>query len=702
MIMNTTPSLTRILILTADPSNEARLRLDREIREIRESWKRSRLRDQHELVDNLATRPGDLQSALRDARPAIVHFGGHGSGPGGLVLEDGQGLARLVSSDALAGLFRLFEGQVLCVILNSCHSAAQAEVIVQYVPYVVGMTHEIGDDAAICFSRGFYDALFDGEPFERAFEFGCNQIALDSLPPGISAALKDRHVGPEKGSVVGALPEYLKPELLVRADFFIRCHPSDEGQIKKELVESLKRAGQRVTGDWLFRGRGADSTAHEVSLRISRHVLVVWTRDWCDDTETRLGPPLAPDDSRVRVLVWEDIPPPDGLPRPAVYDFSQPQQRRDPLLRLFTDLELPVEASSTELTQTALEGLDALRKLMETDEVRDAVRLVLTTLTRARNDIIELNRWKQLHDLLHGLNVQFPPLLERKDELKKTLAVPEEDQSPEDQQRAVERCWRKVREVVNQPILPSLRVLVKYAGPPDFQPAEVPWVAILKVAQEGLDSGSKNKDLKALLRGVELLGSVLGQWMPKVNQELFDAAKRGVPIGTLVGNLETIAQAMGSLTFTPEATGRVEEFRRGITALRPLHSRLQNLVDGHNYLQTIDSLTIQLDDPEVTAEAIDAVWKGVAPTLALLASGAGDDWVGELGRQGVDVDQKIPPALGEGSERKALSWLREAFSDFRSQLASAFLLADQTLKKFIEDLQTIRESLTKAIEGMRQ
>src|SRR3989442_1294439 len=108
---------------------------------------------------------------------------------------------------------------------------------------------------------------------------------------------------------------------------------------------------------------------------------------------------------------------------------------------------------------------------MQTDDVREAVRLVLTTLTRARDDIGELNRWKQLHDLLHGLNGQFPLIEERTKALKKSVAVPDEDQSPEDQQRAIDGCWWDVREVVNQWILPSLQVLVDHAGPPVFQRA---------------------------------------------------------------------------------------------------------------------------------------------------------------------------------------------------------------------------------------
>jgi hypothetical protein len=43
----------------------------------------------------------------------------------------------------------------------------------RHVEYVVGMRTEIGDDAAIEFSVGFYLGLFEGDSFPRAFKRGC-------------------------------------------------------------------------------------------------------------------------------------------------------------------------------------------------------------------------------------------------------------------------------------------------------------------------------------------------------------------------------------------------------------------------------------------------------------------------------------------------------------------------------------------------
>jgi hypothetical protein len=47
---------------------------------------------------------------------------------------------------------------------------------VSNINYVVGMSHEIQDNAAIAFSKGFYLALGYNCSIEEAYEFGCNAI----------------------------------------------------------------------------------------------------------------------------------------------------------------------------------------------------------------------------------------------------------------------------------------------------------------------------------------------------------------------------------------------------------------------------------------------------------------------------------------------------------------------------------------------
>ena len=177
-------SLSRktILVLASSPINEARLRLDKELREIDEGLRRSQHREKFTLQPKFAVRPDDLRRALLDFNPQIVHFCGHGSGENGLILENDEGLAQIVPTQALANLFKRFATRGLeCVVLNACYSEIQAKEIAQHIDYVVGMNSSIGDDAAIKFAVGFYDELGAGWSFEDAYNGGCDAIALQGI-----------------------------------------------------------------------------------------------------------------------------------------------------------------------------------------------------------------------------------------------------------------------------------------------------------------------------------------------------------------------------------------------------------------------------------------------------------------------------------------------------------------------------------------
>ncbi len=175
-----------ILFLAANPVATSRLRLDEEVREIEGGLQRARYRDRFTLQQKWAVRPRDLQRAMLDCRPQIVHFSGHGVGVGGttdagLILEDITGQPKLVSAEALTALFKLFERSVECVVLNACYSELQARAIAQHIPYVIGMNEAIGDRAAIEFSVGLYDALGAGESVDRAYRLGCVAIQMSGV-----------------------------------------------------------------------------------------------------------------------------------------------------------------------------------------------------------------------------------------------------------------------------------------------------------------------------------------------------------------------------------------------------------------------------------------------------------------------------------------------------------------------------------------
>ena len=184
--------MKKILILLSNPKDSVQLRLNEEIREIKTALKQSKNREQFEIVSESAVRVKDLRRALLEYEPTIVHFSGHGSGTNGLVLENDSGKTQLVSSEALSKLFKQFQTEVQCVLLNACYSEEQAQAIHQYIDCVVGMNKAVGDVAAINFSTAFYEALGAGKSYDKCFNFACNSIDLEGIPESDTPKIRYR------------------------------------------------------------------------------------------------------------------------------------------------------------------------------------------------------------------------------------------------------------------------------------------------------------------------------------------------------------------------------------------------------------------------------------------------------------------------------------------------------------------------------
>ncbi|MDX2242163.1 MAG: CHAT domain-containing protein [Leptolyngbyaceae cyanobacterium bins.302] len=201
-----------ILVLATNPQGTHQLRLGEEVRRLEAALRRSQNRDDFQIKHCWAATPGDVRQALLDYKPYIVHFCGHGIGsetseqtpvatrkfvaladatpePEGLMFEDEMGQPKLVSTAAIANLFALFKDQIECVVLNACYSEAQAQVISDYIPHVVGMSRWIGDKAAIEFAIGFYDAIFAGETVKIAHQMGRTAIQMEGIPEDLTPVL---------------------------------------------------------------------------------------------------------------------------------------------------------------------------------------------------------------------------------------------------------------------------------------------------------------------------------------------------------------------------------------------------------------------------------------------------------------------------------------------------------------------------------
>jgi hypothetical protein len=196
-------SKIKILLLASDPFKTNALALDEEIRAITAKIQSSDYRDALELIPALAVRPDDLHQLLLHHKPHVVHSSGHGTrgtstgdAPPGtlisgrelgepymredeqLVLTSGDRRAEPISKAALVELLKLLPDNVQLVFLNSCRSAPIAVALAEVIPYAIGMTEAITDEAAIAFASAFYEALGFGRTLQGAFDLGRHGLMI--------------------------------------------------------------------------------------------------------------------------------------------------------------------------------------------------------------------------------------------------------------------------------------------------------------------------------------------------------------------------------------------------------------------------------------------------------------------------------------------------------------------------------------------
>jgi len=187
----------KILFLAANPSDTTRLRVDEEVRAIDQSLRLAEYRDAFILEQAHAVRVADLQSLLLRHQPHVVHFSGHGSPDGKIILENERGQAQTVLTRALSTVFSVLKDNIRCVVLNACYSQEQAKAIADSIDCVVGMSTAIGDPAALSFASAFYQALGFGRTIKTAFDLGCNQIDLANLDEQDTPQLLAVNVAPD-------------------------------------------------------------------------------------------------------------------------------------------------------------------------------------------------------------------------------------------------------------------------------------------------------------------------------------------------------------------------------------------------------------------------------------------------------------------------------------------------------------------------
>lgn len=172
------PCTMRILFLAANPRSTTRLDLEEELRSLEIELRGVKHRDKIVCKARHAVRPDDLIRYVREDKPNVLHFSGHGT-PEGIILRNDTGGDTSVAGKALERFLK--DRGVELVVLNSCYSEHQAQAIRGAVKTVVGTTDSVVDEAARRFAVAFYRTLGDGFSVKEAFRDGGDAVELHGL-----------------------------------------------------------------------------------------------------------------------------------------------------------------------------------------------------------------------------------------------------------------------------------------------------------------------------------------------------------------------------------------------------------------------------------------------------------------------------------------------------------------------------------------
>lgn len=165
----------RLLFAGVVPIDLDRIRVDAELRSLTESLRRSEFADRFHCEPRLAVRRRDLVEAVRDLRPHVVHFGGHGRAMEGLLIEDDAGRAEALSPADLVEIL-LSAGGVRLAVFNACESATYLETITRGAGCAIGPLRPLNDYVAIAFARWFYASIGEGASVAAAFDDALRRI----------------------------------------------------------------------------------------------------------------------------------------------------------------------------------------------------------------------------------------------------------------------------------------------------------------------------------------------------------------------------------------------------------------------------------------------------------------------------------------------------------------------------------------------
>jgi hypothetical protein len=319
------------------------------------------------------------------------------------------------------------------------------------------------------------------------------------------------------------------------------------------------------------------------------------------------------------------------------------------------------------------DGLSALIELVgQSPAVRSTVAVFHEKLRDARGQVRELIVLKTLHDLLHGVQYQHLPLLDR-----------EARRFPDDElaRASIEDCLLALRQVATQ--------VGRMLEENEVAAQQVRWQADLGLAADDLQAALDGDESARLERAIRRLNRVVNVEPSVINTNLHAKAD-DLHLDRLIDSLSELYRRLATLTIPADQLSRVEA---GIAGLVDLHARLDTLVHVHNDWQGIDRELRRIDATlrQDTLE-LEFSWPELHAQVTAVCVGE-DEWARKIRQQG----ERLEKLLAE----QRTSDLPVAFDRLQSYIGHHFFDVDTRLKQLCDKLREFHNPFD-ALEGALQ
>ena len=167
----------RIVVIAADPEATSSDLLNEEVSVISEAFGDTK-NGRPTIVTAKTTDQAELVETMLEFRPTIVHFTGHGSPSGSVILEDAAGWLRNVTGPTLGRVVAQVSPRPQCFVLNGCRVSRKLSFLRFVADHVISICPRSGGvDISPVVSRTLYQRIGGGLGYAKAFQLLITQLA---------------------------------------------------------------------------------------------------------------------------------------------------------------------------------------------------------------------------------------------------------------------------------------------------------------------------------------------------------------------------------------------------------------------------------------------------------------------------------------------------------------------------------------------